>query len=46
MREAATSAELQAAFAGHLEVTQKQIVRLKQVFEMLWNKHKAKNAKP
>ena len=35
MREAATSAELQAAFADHLEVTQKQIVRLKQVFEML-----------
>lgn len=35
MREAATSSELQAAFADHLEVTQKQVSRLKEVFEML-----------
>lgn len=35
MKEAATSSELQAAFADHLQVTQEHVSRLQQVFEML-----------
>jgi ferritin-like metal-binding protein YciE len=35
MRKAATSEELAAAFEEHLEVTQGQIERIEQVFEML-----------
>jgi ferritin-like metal-binding protein YciE len=42
MRKAATSEELQDAFATHLEQTQEHISRLEEVFEMLGKKVQAK----
>jgi ferritin-like metal-binding protein YciE len=42
MRKAATSEELQDAFATHLEQTQEHIARLEEVFEMLGKKVQAK----
>ncbi len=45
MIESATSEELAAAFEEHLEVTEGQIERLQQVFEMLGMKVSAKKSK-
>jgi ferritin-like metal-binding protein YciE len=42
MQKAATSAELQAAFANHLTQTVEQVARLEQVFELLEEKAQAK----
>lgn len=42
MQKAATSPELQQAFADHLEVTNTQVARLEQAFEMLGKKAQAK----
>jgi ferritin-like metal-binding protein YciE len=42
MHKAATSKELQAAFADHLEVTKEHVSRLEQVFEMMGHKPQAK----
>ena len=42
MEKAATSEELQTAFADHLEVTREQVSRLEQVFEMLGEKPRGK----
>jgi ferritin-like metal-binding protein YciE len=42
MERAATSEELQTAFADHLEVTREQVSRLEQVFEMLGEKPRGK----
>jgi len=42
MQKAATSKELQNAFADHLEATQQHVERLEQVFEMLEEKAAAK----
>lgn len=42
MQKAATSQELSAAFADHLEVTKQQVNRLEQVFELLGEKAVAK----
>ena len=42
MERAATSDELQTAFADHLEVTREQVSRLEQVFEMLGEKPRGK----
>jgi ferritin-like metal-binding protein YciE len=42
MRKAATSSELQQAFDDHLQVTQEQITRLDQVFEMIGKKAQGK----
>jgi len=42
MKKAATSAELQAAFDEHLNVTKEHVARLEQVFEMLGKKAQAK----
>ena len=42
MKKAATSEELQAAFADHLEVTKEHIARLEQAFELLGKKAQAK----
>jgi ferritin-like metal-binding protein YciE len=42
MQKAATSAELQAAFANHLTQTVEQVARLEQVFELLEEDAKAK----
>jgi ferritin-like metal-binding protein YciE len=42
MQKAATSEELQQAFAGHLDVTREHVSRLEQVFEMLGYKPQAK----
>lgn len=42
MREAATSAELQQAFADHLETTKEHVARLEQVFELMGAKAQAK----
>ncbi|MBN9482579.1 MAG: rubrerythrin family protein [Bacteroidetes bacterium 43-93] len=42
MKKAATSAELQAAFEEHLNVTKEHVARLEQVFEMLGKKAQAK----
>lgn len=42
MRKAATSVELQKAFADHLEVTTTHVARLEQVFELLGKKAQAK----
>lgn len=42
MTKAATSAQLKNAFTEHLNVTQGQIVRLEQVFEMMGKKAQAK----
>lgn len=42
MRKAATSAELQQAFEEHTAVTEQQITRLEQVFELLGKKASAK----
>lgn len=41
MEKAATSAELQRAFADHNRVTQKQVERLERVFELIGEKAKA-----
>ena len=41
MEKAATSAELQRAFADHNGVTQKQVERLERVFELIGEKAKA-----
>jgi ferritin-like metal-binding protein YciE len=45
MIESATSEELAAAFEEHLEITEGQIERLQQVFEMLGMKVSAKKSK-
>jgi ferritin-like metal-binding protein YciE len=42
MKKAATSPELQKAFAGHLETTKEHVSRLEQVFELLGHKPQAK----
>lgn len=42
MQKAATSAELQQAFAGHLETTKTHVSRLEEVFELLDHKAVAK----
>lgn len=42
MQKAATSEELKAAFADHLEVTKGHVERLEQVFELLGEKPQAK----
>jgi ferritin-like metal-binding protein YciE len=42
MKSAATSPELQEAFAGHLEVTKEHVSRLEKVFELLGHKPQAK----
>ena len=42
MKKAATSAELQQAFADHLETTKTHVTRLEQVFELLGKKAQAK----
>src|SRR5687768_3377624 len=42
MEKAATSEELATAFADHLAVTQEQVTRLEQVFEMLGEKARGK----
>jgi ferritin-like metal-binding protein YciE len=42
MQEAATSEELQQAFADHLEVTKEHVSRLEQIFGMLGEEPKAK----
>jgi len=42
LREAATSPDLAMAFADHLNVTQNQIARLEQVFELLGEKPEVK----
>ena len=42
MKKAATSTELQAAFADHLEVTKEHVSRLEQVFELMGEKAQAK----
>ncbi|MEO5942853.1 MAG: ferritin-like domain-containing protein [Ferruginibacter sp.] len=42
MQKAATSKELKAAFADHLEVTKGHVERLEQVFELLGQKPQAK----
>jgi ferritin-like metal-binding protein YciE len=42
MQKAATSTQLQKAFANHLEATKKHVSRLEQVFEMLGHKPQAK----
>ncbi|MEO7048579.1 MAG: DUF892 family protein, partial [Ferruginibacter sp.] len=42
MQKAATSEELKAAFADHLEVTKGHVERLEQVFELLGQKPQAK----
>ena len=42
MEKAATSEELATAFADHLAVTQEQVARLEQVFEMLGEKARGK----
>ena len=42
MRKAATSEELQEAFAKHTEQTQEHIVRLERIFELLDHKAQAK----
>ncbi|MBS1780313.1 MAG: ferritin-like domain-containing protein [Bacteroidetes bacterium] len=42
MKKAATSAELQAAFDEHLNVTKEHVARLEQVFEMMGKKAQAK----
>ncbi len=42
MKKAATSSELQAAFADHLEVTKTHVVRLEEAFEALGEKAQAK----
>jgi ferritin-like metal-binding protein YciE len=42
MQKAATSQELQGAFANHLEVTNQQIARLEQAFELMERKAVAK----
>jgi ferritin-like metal-binding protein YciE len=42
MEKAATSEELATAFADHLTVTQEQVTRLEQVFEMLGEKPRGK----
>jgi ferritin-like metal-binding protein YciE len=42
MRKAATSPDLAMAFADHLEVTQNQITRLEQIFQLLEQDAKAK----
>jgi ferritin-like metal-binding protein YciE len=42
MKKAATSPELQEAFATHLEQTQSHVARLEQVFELLDEKAQAK----
>jgi ferritin-like metal-binding protein YciE len=42
MRKAASSAELQNAFADHLEVTKGHVARLEQVFELIGKKAQAK----
>jgi ferritin-like metal-binding protein YciE len=42
MQKAATSEELGAAFADHLEVTKEHVARLEKVFELLGHKPQAK----
>lgn len=42
LEKAATSEELAAAFADHLAVTQEQVSRLEQIFEMLGEKPRGK----
>lgn len=42
LEKAATSEELATAFADHLAVTQEQVVRLEEVFEMLGEKPRGK----
>ena len=42
MRKAATSPELQQAFADHLEMTKNQVARLEDVFDLLGEKAKGK----
>jgi ferritin-like metal-binding protein YciE len=42
MRKAASSAELQEAFASHLEQTKEHVTRLEEVFELLGKKAQAK----
>ncbi len=42
MKKAATAAELQQAFADHLEATKTHVTRLEQVFELLGKKAQAK----
>ena len=42
MQKAATTEQLRAAFQDHLEVTQQQVTRLEQVFELLGKKAQAK----
>jgi ferritin-like metal-binding protein YciE len=42
MKKAATSEELKSAFEDHLAITQQQIERLEQVFELLGEKAKGK----
>jgi ferritin-like metal-binding protein YciE len=42
MKKAATSPELQKAFADHLETTKEHVTRLEQVFELLGHKPQAK----
>jgi ferritin-like metal-binding protein YciE len=42
MQKAATSEELSAAFANHLEVTKEHVTRLEKVFEILGHKPQAK----
>lgn len=42
MQKASTTSELQAAFEDHRKVTEEQVVRLEQAFEMLGKKAQAK----
>lgn len=42
LQKAATSEELATAFADHLAITQEQVSRLEQIFEMLGEKARAK----
>ena len=42
MEKACSSEELAAAFADHLAVTQEQVSRLEQVFELLGEKARGK----
>lgn len=42
MKKAATSPELQKAFADHLETTKEHVARLEEVFELLGHKPQAK----
>jgi len=42
MQKAATSSQLQKAFASHLEATKKHVTRLEQVFEIMGHKPQAK----